>query len=402
MHSSSQKGFAHPIFLLVFVAVIVVIGFACYGVVQKYNNKPLSTATSQKQLASSGKVGPVQATLPSCSAGALYSASPVELNKLSSILPLGSFTPLPSDHLYFVITRGDNNANENTPTETVDLFSPGDVTVFQIGRQVRTLNGVADNTDYYLSFAPCREVSGTFGHVSSLSGPLAGIDFKNCDKPYSIGNSYLYQHCSTEVNIKVQAGVKIGTAGGKASAALDFGNDDTRVPVPYVANPNHNYDLTATCAIDYYQGDLKSSLQALLGGGQVGSNTAHKCGEPFQDKAGTLQGDWYYGTAQQANGDIQRQLALEHENYDPTVGAISVGGTITSQSIWNFTPSHSGNINREFSEITPGNTVYCYQDSMMSGRILIQLVSATSINIEKQSSDCSDNIAFSTPFNYQR
>jgi hypothetical protein len=402
MKSLGQKGFAHPIFLLLSVVIVAVIGFAGYRVAQKHNNKPSVIATSQKQSASSDKVGPVQATLPICSAGALYSASPIELDKLSSILPLGNFNPLPSDHLYFVITRGDNNSNENIPVETVDLFSPGDVTVFQIGRQIRTMNGVADNTDYYLSFAPCREVSGTFGHVSSLSGPLSGIDFKNCDKPYSIGNSYLYQHCSTEVNIKVQAGEKIGTAGGKASAALDFSNDDTRVPVPYVANPNHNYDLTATCAVDYYKGALKASLQALLGGGQVGSNTAHRCGEPFQDKKGTLQGDWYYGTTQQANGDITRQLALVHENYDPTIGAISVGGTITGQSEWKFTPTHSSSINREFSEITPGTTIYCYQDSRMPGRILIQLVSATNINIEEQTSDCSTNIAFNNPYSYQR
>jgi hypothetical protein len=378
------------------------VGFVGYRVLQKHNNQSSPAITSQKQLAPPGKGGPAQANLASCSTGALYSVSPIKLDKLSYILALGNFNPLPSDHLYFVITRGNNNANDNVPTETVNLYSPGDVTVFQIGRQIRTTNGIADNTDYYFSFAPCREVSATFGHVSSLGGPLSEIGFKNCDKPYSIGNGSLYQHCTSEVSIKVKAGELIGTAGGKASVALDFSNDDTRIPKPYVANPNHNYDLTATCAIDYYQGALKASLQSLLSHGQVGSSLASGCGKIFQDKKGTLQGDWYYGTAQQANSDITRQLALVHENYNPSIGAISVGGTITQRSEWQFTPTHSGNINREFSEVTPGTTIYCYQDPQMSGRILIQLVSATNINIEEQSSQCSDNIAFSKPYNYQR
>ena len=105
-----------------------------------------STSASPSPSSSTDQIHGVQATLPSCSAGALYSVSPIEPDKLSYILPLGNFTPLPSDHLYFVITRGAANGT-NAPTETLKLFAPGDITVLMIGRQVQTTNGKIVNTD---------------------------------------------------------------------------------------------------------------------------------------------------------------------------------------------------------------------------------------------------------------
>ena len=360
-----------------------------------------STSASPSPSSSTDQIHGVQATLPSCSAGALYSVSPIEPDKLSYILPLGNFTPLPSDHLYFVITRGAANGT-NAPTETVKLFAPGDITVFRIGRQVQTTNGKIVNTDYYMNFAPCREVSGAFGHVSSLAGRLAGIDFDNCETPYSIGNGSLYEHCAAEVNIEVRAGEQLGTAGGKSSAALDFSSDDWRVPAPYVANPDHHYDLQASCALKYYEGSLKTSLQLLLGRGGDGRHLAQGCGEVFQDKQGTLQGNWFNGTPAQTSNDIRKLLALAHENVDPRIAVISIGGTITQRGEWRFDPTHSGTLNREFSEVTPGDAIYCYQASGMPGRILIELISETNLKIEHQSGSCTASVAFAQPFDYQR
>jgi hypothetical protein len=341
----------------------------------------------------------VQATLPSCSPGALYSVSPIDPGKLSYILPLGTFTPLPSDHMYFIVARAQ--ANGTGPTQIVSLFAPGDVTVFKIGRQVQTTNGVIGNTDYFLNFAACREVTGGFGHVSSLTGRLGGISFDQCDQPYSIGNGSLYEHCNAEVNIPIRAGELIGSVGGKSAAGLDFSSDDWRLPTPYVANPEHQYDLTASCAIDYYQGAVATTLRGLLGHGP-GTHLAQGCGQIFQDRAGTLQGNWFHGTAAQTNGNITTMLALAHENYDATIGAISIGGTIMQRGEWRFDPTHSGTINREFSEVTPGDSIYCYQTAGLPGRILAQLVTATTLTIEHQSDTCAGKVAFISPFTYQR
>lgn len=342
----------------------------------------------------------MQATLPGCFAGPLYSASPIALDKLDYILPLGNFTPLPSDHLYFLIARESATA-PNSPPQTVNVFAPGDITIFKIGRQVKTTNGTIVKTDYFLDFAACREVTGAFGHVTSFTGRFAAITFDNCDKPYAIGDGSQYVHCSANVDIPVRVGEQIGTAGGQSSFALDFASDDWRVPTPYVANPDHQYDLRATCALDYYQGDLAASLREVLGHG-YGTHLAQGCGVIFQDKAGTLQGNWFNGTAAQTNGNVAKMLALAHENYDPRIGAISIGGTIAQRGEWRFDPTHAGTVNREFSEVTPGESIYCYQASGMPGRILIQLVTATTLTIEHQSSSCSETVAFVNPFAYQR
>ena len=87
---------------------------------------------------------------------------------------------------------------------------------------------------------------------------------------------------------------------------------------------------------------------------------------------------------------------------DPTIGAISIGGTIAQRGEWHFNPAHTGTVNREFSEISPGASIYCYQASGLPGRILIQLVTAGTIRIEHQSSPCSAKTAFISPFAYQR
>src|ERR1700693_3506549 len=158
----------------------------------------------------------VQATMPSCSSGALFSVSPIAIDKITYIVPLGGPNPLPGEHVYFIIIRG--GPNNSGPTQIVNLYAPGDLTAFRIGRQEQTTNGETGNLDYYVYFTPCREVTVPFAHVSSLTGPLGGIAFDTCAQPYSIGDGSLYEHCTAEINIPLRAGELIGTAGGGAAA----------------------------------------------------------------------------------------------------------------------------------------------------------------------------------------
>jgi hypothetical protein len=72
------------------------------------------------------------------------------------------------------------------------------------------------------------------------------------------------------------------------------------------------------------------------------------------------------------------------------------------QGKWDLAPVHSGTVNREFSEITPGDSVYCYQASGMPGRILIQLTTTTTLSIEHQSGTCTGKVAFINSVAYQR
>ena len=109
-----------------------------------------------------------------------------------------------------------------------------------------------------------------------------------------------------------------------------------------------------------------------------------------------------FGTAAQTNGNITTMLALAYENYDATIGAISIGGTIFQRGEWRFSPTHSETTNREFSEVTPGDSIYCYQASGLRGRILVGLTTATTLTIEHQSGTCAGKIAFISPLSYQR
>jgi hypothetical protein len=76
-------------------------------------------------------------------------------------------------------------------------------------------------------------------------------------------------------------------------------------------------------------------------------------------------------------------LALVHDNLDPTVGVFSIGTSLaTATGAWRFTPEHSGTHNREFSEITPGDTIYCFDPAPLSGVLLLELPTQATVWLE--------------------
>ena len=83
-------------------------------------------------------------------------------------------------------------------------------------------------------------------------------------------------------------------------------------------------------------------------------------------------------------------------------GIITIGGTLTDAGTWGFTPTHSGFINREPSEVIPDNNIYCYTNGMNQERILVQMLSEDRIMIEYQEKFCTDTIAFEDDFVYYR
>ena len=107
-------------------------------------------------------------------------------------------------------------------------------------------------------------------------------------------------------------------------------------------------------------------------------------------------------------------LGIVHENFDPAVGVIGVGGTITDPGVLDFMPRSSGIINREPSEVTTDNRIYCYQSDNLSskinyvnqqqipGRILFQLVDTRTLKAEHQDGSCDSDFHFSSPTTYHR
>jgi hypothetical protein len=132
------------------------------------------------------------------------------------------------------------------------------------------------------------------------------------------------------------------------------------------------------------------------------------CGSIVQNLIDTAQGTWFLGPKETV--DESRHLSLVHENIDTSMGAISVGGTISKTGKVHFTPRQSGTINREFSQVKADGLTYCYQDEgtiqvdkwYIPGRFLFQLVDNTHLKAEYQSGKCTGAEKFGTPLEYER
>ncbi|MEK6543232.1 MAG: hypothetical protein AABZ44_02190, partial [Elusimicrobiota bacterium] len=152
-------------------------------------------------------------------------------------------------------------------------------------------------------------------------------------------------------------------------------------------------DLHVACGLDYLAEPYKSQLKARLGqaDGTVLRSSAPVCGTSMQDVANSAQGNWFSSGAGYPADSEDAQLALIHQNVDPSTGAFSVGNAISSLTagVYTFSPVGSGLVNRDFKLVKADGNVYCY-DSFSSGNgagkiVLIKLVDSTTLRIEGQS-----------------
>lgn len=366
--------------------------------------------------ATPGEVDPIpdcpeDATIP------LFGTSPVALEDIISLIPLGNLNPpahtFPTDHIYMSLRRSDISDPASAPAE-VDLFAPGHVWITSVVFSEH-LSSDPPFTDYTISFSPCRQFEAYFMHVSSLSTELLDQigppQEANC-RQYSAGGS-LYNYCDHRgVRIEIQEGEVIGTAGGRAwPNALDMGAMDARLsPLAYAnperlgSNPSGLDFYHVICPVDYFEDDLRSQLMALFGDwdGGVLRTVEPVCGEVMQDIPGTAQGKWYLrGTVESFPEDPH--LALVHDNKVPARAVFSVGTSVPGlqSSTYRIDPHFEGSFNLDFSQVTPGEAIYCYgefitrsgaPDSRIDLRLLLQLTTESILRIEAQAgTDCGDS-----------
>lgn len=342
----------------------------------------------------SGGDSPPPANVSACSVGAPFSVSPIALSDIgetSGIVPLGNLNPpdhtFPTAHLYFYLKDSDATVSG---TDNVPLYAPGDLVITSIASSTQEATG---KTDYSLTFYSCTQVRGYFGHVATLTGDVSAAFSAgggSCTT-YNPGSGN-YTRCEQSVNVTVAAGVQIGTAGGPttASFALDFGLYDARATALVFANDarisaNANkFDMFhIVCAIDYYTDSVKAELETKL---NRTAGVTPLCGSYNQDVAATAQGKWFEASAASPYGSESGNLALVHGNTKPELGVFSIGNSVIGVGTVTFTPTHSGMINRDFDEVTADGNLYCYDTLSSVGIIfLIQMPSATSLKIEKQS-----------------
>lgn len=354
------------------------------------------------------------------------------------ITPLGNSYEaghvVPVDHVY-----PSNLGSEGD----VAVYAPSDMTLIWVENK-RMHNKNTDavvRADYQLNFAPCRGLSLSFIHLKKVSEPLKaaiGDENQNCDTKNKIdygiqaGIPTYYVTCHPEINrIKVSAGELVGYFSGQPGlpfSNFDIGLYDFNKPALTFVNPDRYYAESnhTVCFADYYTPELRNKYYAKFGsmGGQNGESLGKfvavkgepKCGKVMYDVAGTISGNWFSKPIEMRNRTADNTaLVLVQDNLNHQLAKISWANVIS----FTFTPGHTGNINREFSEVRSDGNVYCYQpeENFSKGsyidkegkkieleryKYLIQLIDTLHIKIEKQAGTCTVNNVFRAPLTYER
>lgn len=325
--------------------------------------------------------------LPECSEVEL-TVPPVDVESLYGIRALGKLNPpehsLPTKHVYFQM--------EDINPEGYELVSPGNVRLKEITVNRNLEQGIED---YGIRFDLCKDVYGYFLHLDTLSSEIENLlNYDNCQQQ---GDKYVY--CRVDLNYWVNAGDVLGTVGVDASV-FDFGMRDSRVHLNF-ANPDRYSDnaVTTVCGLDYFDEETKAILYDKLL-----RNVEPLCGEVMQDVPGTLQGNWFYGNITADSPDTwDQEMTFIHDDMDYSKGIIGIGGVFTYPDKWYYNITHSGLFNREPSEVTPDGSIYCYEGEWNSGRIIVQLMNETAIQIEHhEDSYCDETVSFEDPVIYYR
>lgn len=342
----------------------------------------------------------VPSNVPVCTTGALFTASPMDITKISptsGINRLGNLNPpdhtFPTGHIYFYIQDSDDAVAgvDNTP-----LIAPGNIVIASIASSTNETSG---KTDYSITYYPCNQVQGVFGHVATLSDKLSAAfnAVAGGCTTYNPGSGN-YTRCERTVNVILTAGETMGSVGGPTtgSLALDLGIYDARITPLVFANAArltskaNGFDaFHVACFLDYVADDVKTALQEKI---HRALGEAPTCGSYAQDVAATAQGKWYVaGTATPAPSAESTHLTLGHDTYDLTRGVFSVGNATVGTGAYSFAPIHSGTTNRDFNEVTADGNTYCYDSLSTAGIVfLIQMPTTTTLKIEKQTAaDCS-------------
>ncbi|MFM7212576.1 MAG: hypothetical protein ACKOYQ_11375, partial [Actinomycetota bacterium] len=100
------------------------------------------------------------------------------------------------------------------------------------------------------------------------------------------------------------------------------------------------------------------------------------------------------------------QLALVTENIEPQYQVVSMGAAGLSKGIpsgrWRFIPQKSGQVNRDFSQVTPDGKVYCYDDGLQEAKVLITMPSATKLRVGTTTGSCTGTLTIGDYVEFDR
>lgn len=335
--------------------------------------------------------------LPTCGTNqVLFTHSPVNLDEIASITPLGNLNPpghtFPVKHMYINLKNIDSSTDAEEPTPIRTLYAPGNIVITQISLAEYLDKG---ESDYSIDFSPCEEFFAYFKHLASLSDKLEQAFNQgkgDCWEENPGGNRM--RNCDKEVNIELEAGEVIGTVGGR-TFNFDFGSSDMRVDPSEAARYDRRFEGIGyvVCPLDYFSKDIKEALYAKLGdhssGGQK-RTIEPVCGTPHQDLVGTAQGVWYLQGSSGLDKEDQH-IALVHDNIDPRIPVFSIGTSLEKFGIesrtYEFEPKSTGFVDRDFADVKADGNIYCYEFNKGFGddvfQVLLQMETDEKLKIGK-------------------
>ncbi len=337
----------------------------------------------------------------SCGPAPHFNVLPVNAADLASISVFGGLGApghtLPTPHGGMILAR-----------ENVPFRSPGDIAVTELRRVRYVLSPTRQGEeDYAIFFRVCKQLSGWFGHVTSLAPTFSAssIRWTDCER-YSTSDETVEACTEDGLDIKVGAGAALGTGGlsvERGFLSIDFGMIDSRVDNFYIARQRHNRDrFQAVCMWEQFdaanQAILFSKLRDLAFPDLVPAGEP-RCGTMEVDVPGTARGVWAeMGVSGPVGGNETRYITLANYPYRPqdmlvlSLGPASLGARLA------VTPRRTtGRVNRAFEQVTPDGQIYCYGPDASFGSPTSWFVSVTgssALRIEKR-----DHAAGASPCN---
>lgn len=353
-------------------------------------------------LAACGGNGLVGPAAENCGDGPYFSALPVAMVDIDAITVFGGLGApghtLPTAH-----------AGIHLQTEGARVYAPGAI---QITGLRRTSYLVSPNRqgreDYAVDFHVCKQVSGWFGHLTSLSAVVAVPegDWQDCQL-YSTAEETVETCVSRPRDVTLDAGELLGTSGMSIELGLmglDFGLLDTRVTNFYVAPSRHPQPtFHAICPWNQFVPTVREQLYArLLDTSRPGLVPAGepRCGTMEVDVAGTAKGAWVLEGVQPQPGNETTWITLANYPYRPEDHlALSLGPASLGARTVMVPRLATGRVNRAFEHVADDGLVYCYTgDPFYSGDSwLLGLTGSASLSVRHLSHAPGDSPCHADP-----
>lgn len=389
--------------VVILVAVVAVVFVAS----QKFGSEEPLAKKMAKKITQSLNSYP---TCPKNLSGVL-TAPLMDPKYISALTPLGNINPpshtSPVDHIYFATDF----------TGRIPLLAPADAWITNLTEILQAgSSGKYVPVGYVVRYIVCDGLVLDFASYTDLTKPLRDeIASQKPDCKYGIvkpGHTGGPEgQCYYNVSYKVKSGDEIGWVqavkrGQSYDLPFEIWAANYNKPARSDVNWNYYNDdryAHSMCTFDLYAGDLRNAFYS-----KFPRTIEPVCGQVNQDIVGTIQGMWYAGDSSEKDLEFQgKGLAFLHNNIDPTQGEISIGGHFTKQAgVIMFKPTHSGNIDREPSEVKSDGTIYCYNSNQggtgVGGKVLVQLLDSHHMRVEHLVGTCGSVETFQRAFDYQR